>query len=122
MTIPRMTVLVVGATGSIGCLVVEEALRQGHAVRALVRTPGKARRLPPRRRCSAVTSPAPTRFPVRWTVSTLSCSPYRMMTMIQRSQDEQGNNAAHLPGLRNRTAALIWWFFMVRFRPLQDNR
>src|SRR5271165_7169517 len=46
MTIPRMTVLVVGATGSIGRLVVEEALRQGHAVRALVRTPGKARRLP----------------------------------------------------------------------------
>jgi uncharacterized protein YbjT (DUF2867 family) len=47
MTVPRMTVLVVGATGSIGCLVVEEALRQGHAVRALVRTSGKARRLPP---------------------------------------------------------------------------
>ena|SRR5271166_6370534 len=48
MTISRMTVLVVGATGSIGYLVVEEALRQGHAVRALVRTPGKARRLPPK--------------------------------------------------------------------------
>jgi len=47
MIIPRMTVLVVGATGSIGRLVVEEAIRQGHAVRALVRTPGKARRLPP---------------------------------------------------------------------------
>ncbi len=47
MTIPRMTVLVVGATGSIGRLVVEEAIRQGHAVRALVRIPGKARRLPP---------------------------------------------------------------------------
>ena len=29
-----MTVLVVGATGSIGRLVVEEALREGHAVRA----------------------------------------------------------------------------------------
>lgn len=42
-----MTVLVVGATGSIGRLVVEEAIRQGHAVRALVRTTGKARRLPP---------------------------------------------------------------------------
>ena len=46
MTIPRMTVLVVGATGSIGRLVVEEALRQGHTVRALVRTPDKARELP----------------------------------------------------------------------------
>ena len=48
MSIPRMTVLVVGATGSIGHLVVEEALRQGHTVRALVRTLGKARRLPPK--------------------------------------------------------------------------
>lgn len=47
MTSSRMTVLAVGATGSIGRLVVEEAIRQGHAVRALVRTPGKVRRLPP---------------------------------------------------------------------------
>ncbi len=42
-----MTVLVVGATGSIGHLVVEEALRQGHTVRALVRSKAKARELPP---------------------------------------------------------------------------
>src|SRR5271166_814233 len=42
----RMTVLVVGATGSIGRLVVEEALRQGHVVRALVRTPDKALKFP----------------------------------------------------------------------------
>jgi uncharacterized protein YbjT (DUF2867 family) len=47
MIIPRIIVLVVGATGSIGHLVVDEAIRQGHAVRALVRNPGKARRLPP---------------------------------------------------------------------------
>jgi uncharacterized protein YbjT (DUF2867 family) len=46
MTNPGMTVLVVGATGSIGRLVVAEALRQGHSVRALVRTPDKARKLP----------------------------------------------------------------------------
>lgn len=46
MTIPRMTVLVVGATGSIGRLVVDEAIRQGHVVRALVRNPAKARQLP----------------------------------------------------------------------------
>ncbi len=46
MTNPRMTILVVGATGSIGRLVVEEALRQGHAVHALVRTREKARQLP----------------------------------------------------------------------------
>lgn len=43
----RLTVLVVGATGSIGRLVVEEAVRKGHAVRALARDPGKARRLLP---------------------------------------------------------------------------
>ena len=46
MTILRMTVLVVGATGSIGRLVVDEVMRQGHAVRALVRNPGKTRQLP----------------------------------------------------------------------------
>ena len=45
MSTPRMTVLVVGATGSIGRLVVEEAVTQGHAVRALVRDPRSARRL-----------------------------------------------------------------------------
>lgn len=38
-------VLVVGATGSIGRLVVEESLRQGYVTRALVRKPGKARQL-----------------------------------------------------------------------------
>jgi len=47
MTDPQMTVLVIGATGSIGRLVVEEAIRQRHAVRALVRDPAKGRRLPP---------------------------------------------------------------------------
>lgn len=41
-----LTILAVGATGSIGRLVVEEALRQGHTVRALVRSADKARRLP----------------------------------------------------------------------------
>ena len=41
------TVLVVGATGSIGRLVVEEAIRYGYATRALVRDRDKARRLPP---------------------------------------------------------------------------
>lgn len=38
--------LSVGASGSIGRLVVDEALRLGHVVRALVRTPDKARQLP----------------------------------------------------------------------------
>jgi uncharacterized protein YbjT (DUF2867 family) len=46
MTASHMTVLVVGATGSIGRLVVDEALRQGHAVRALVRNSSKANQLP----------------------------------------------------------------------------
>jgi uncharacterized protein YbjT (DUF2867 family) len=41
-----MKILVVGANGSIGRLVVEEALRQGHSVRALVRTASKTRELP----------------------------------------------------------------------------
>ena len=47
MSNPRLTVLVVGATGSIGRLVVEEAVRKGYAVRALARDPGQARRLFP---------------------------------------------------------------------------
>src|SRR5512132_3525339 len=42
---PRITVLVVGATGSIGQLVVKEAAAKGHAVRALVRDTRKARKL-----------------------------------------------------------------------------
>ena len=46
MTAPRMTVLVAGATGSIGSLVVKEALHRGHAVRALVRNADKAGELP----------------------------------------------------------------------------
>ena len=46
MSNQSMTILVIGATGSIGSLVVEEALRQGHSVRALVRSQEKARRLP----------------------------------------------------------------------------
>jgi uncharacterized protein YbjT (DUF2867 family) len=47
MSKPRLTVLVVGATGSIGRLVVEEAVKKGHAVRALARDAPKARRLLP---------------------------------------------------------------------------
>jgi uncharacterized protein YbjT (DUF2867 family) len=38
----RMNVPIVGATGSIGNLVVEEALREGHHVRALVRDSSRA--------------------------------------------------------------------------------
>lgn len=41
----QMNVLVVGATGSIGRLVVDEAIREGHAVRALVRDLRGASRL-----------------------------------------------------------------------------
>jgi uncharacterized protein YbjT (DUF2867 family) len=44
---PPTTVLVVGATGSVGRLVVEEAVRQGHRTRALVRHPARAGQLPP---------------------------------------------------------------------------
>jgi len=42
----RKTVLVVGSTGSIGHLVVEEAARRGYAMRALARTTSKARSFP----------------------------------------------------------------------------
>ncbi|HET9873930.1 MAG TPA: SDR family oxidoreductase [Propionibacteriaceae bacterium] len=45
-TRPR-TVLVVGATGSIGRLVVAESVRQGYRTRALVRNRDRARQLPP---------------------------------------------------------------------------
>lgn len=47
VAVPPSTVLAVGATGSIGRLVVAEALRQGYAVRALVRDEAKARRVLP---------------------------------------------------------------------------
>jgi uncharacterized protein YbjT (DUF2867 family) len=47
MSTPSLTVLVVGATGSIGRLVVEEAVRKGHAVRALARDLRKAQQLFP---------------------------------------------------------------------------
>jgi uncharacterized protein YbjT (DUF2867 family) len=46
MSMSHKTVLVVGSTGSIGHLVVEEAVRLGYAVRALVRTPSKTRKFP----------------------------------------------------------------------------
>ncbi len=42
---PIRTVLVVGSTGSIGRLVVEEALHAGYGVRALVRAAGRSRHL-----------------------------------------------------------------------------
>lgn len=47
MSPQHFTVLVVGATGSIGRLVVKEAVRKGYAVRALARDAAKARRLFP---------------------------------------------------------------------------
>lgn len=47
MTKNPATVLVVGATGSIGRHVVAEAIREGYAVRALVRDASKARTLEP---------------------------------------------------------------------------
>jgi len=43
----HLTVLVVGATGSIGIHVVEHAIRVGHMVRAFVRDADKARGLAP---------------------------------------------------------------------------
>jgi uncharacterized protein YbjT (DUF2867 family) len=45
MTKEALTVLVVGATGSVGRLAVAEALRQGHTVRAMVRDERRGRAL-----------------------------------------------------------------------------
>ena len=46
MNTDKLTVLCVGATGSVGRHVVEEALRRGHTVRALVRSRARAAGLP----------------------------------------------------------------------------
>jgi uncharacterized protein YbjT (DUF2867 family) len=46
MTTKPTTVLIIGATGSIGRLVVAEAIRQGYLTRPLVRDRDKARQLP----------------------------------------------------------------------------
>jgi NAD(P)H-binding len=46
MTERPLTVLVIGSTGSVGRHVLEEAVRAGHHVRALVRSPDRARGLP----------------------------------------------------------------------------
>lgn len=43
---PALNVLLVGSTGSIGLLAVEEAIKQGHSVKALVRSTQKASKLP----------------------------------------------------------------------------
>lgn len=45
MAIPHLTVLVIDLTGSMGRLAVEEAIRQGHIVRTLARTPAEAHQL-----------------------------------------------------------------------------
>lgn len=47
MTTPTLTVLVVGSTGSIGTLVVAEAVAAGHTTRALVRKMRRAKNLDP---------------------------------------------------------------------------
>jgi uncharacterized protein YbjT (DUF2867 family) len=47
MTTLKKLLLVVGATGSIGRIVVEEAVKEGYAVRALARSQAKAAQLPP---------------------------------------------------------------------------
>ena len=46
MDVSRLTVLVVGATGSVGRLVVKELVKVGHEVRALSRYRANARMLP----------------------------------------------------------------------------
>ncbi len=43
----QLKMLVIGGTGSVGRLVVSEAVAKGHAVRALIRSAARASRLPP---------------------------------------------------------------------------
>lgn len=66
MNAPHLTdVLAVGATGSVGQLVMAESIRRGHRTRALVRDHHRAASLPATRRPSSGTSRGPTPWPRR---------------------------------------------------------
>ena len=59
MTGSRMSALVVGATGGIGRRVVDEAIRQGHTLRALGAAPARRVNFHPKRRLSSATPRSP---------------------------------------------------------------
>ena len=96
-----MRVLVVGATGSIGRLVVEEAIGRGFGVRALVRTPEKARRVAERARVfiGDVTRPDTLREAVQGIDAIV-------FTLGSDGLGEAGAEAVNYAGVRNVLAAL----------------
>jgi uncharacterized protein YbjT (DUF2867 family) len=101
MTTFPMTVLVVGATGSIGRLVVEEALRQGHAVRALVRSSEKARQLPAK--AQAVVGDVTRPDTLGGAVKDIDAV---VFTLGSEGQGKTGAEAIDYGGVRNVLAAL----------------
>jgi uncharacterized protein YbjT (DUF2867 family) len=46
LTNQKLSILAVGASGSIGAHVIDEAIREGHNVRALARNPGQLKPRP----------------------------------------------------------------------------
>lgn len=60
-----MTILVTGATGTVGRRVVEQLLERGEPVRAVTRDPARAE-FPGVSTSSAVTSPTRRRWRARW--------------------------------------------------------
>jgi uncharacterized protein YbjT (DUF2867 family) len=84
---PRQKILVLGATGGTGRLIIREALARGHEVTALVRSPGKAADLGARLIAGSVTDGAALREAVRGqdaVVSSLgtALSPFREVTLL----------------------------------------
>lgn len=84
---PPQKILVLGATGGTGRLIVREALARGHEVTALVRSPGKAADLGARLIAGSVTDEAALREAVRGqdaVVSSLgtALSPFREVTLL----------------------------------------
>ena len=86
MSHQHLTVLVVGATGSIGRLVVEEAVRKGHAVRALARDPRKARRLFPGVEVVAGDLTAPDTLTARRSMAWTPSSSRTALTAVEKPE------------------------------------
>jgi uncharacterized protein YbjT (DUF2867 family) len=95
-----MTTLVVGATGSIGRLVVAEAIHHGHSVRALVRSLSRARDLPSEARLIEGDLTKPETF--RAAVEDVEAVVFTHAT----TRDEGGFEEVDYGGVRNVLAAL----------------
>jgi uncharacterized protein YbjT (DUF2867 family) len=80
------SVLVVGASGSIGRHVVEESIREGYSTRALVRDPDKARRLPAEADIVVGDVTRPETLSAAGAGSTALCSPSAQMAPARWGQ------------------------------------